>query len=180
VLWIGVAVVSLVSIWMALWVAQTKAQVGREITNERSRITDQKQAFEKAKEERERREREEHSISISEPQAYQVAAARLLLQRKSLSWTRILSDLEKYVPENTRITSVQVQEIYDTGNNLVARIQLKAVGIAPAEMTTMMTSLEKSHGLFYVGEVSQEPTDEAGEVPFTLNLTYQPSMRQEQ
>ena len=42
-------------------------------------------------------------------------------------------------------------------------------------MTEMMMNLEKSGGLFSVGETGQDATLESGETPFTLNLTYKPS-----
>jgi hypothetical protein len=71
--------------------------------------------------------------------------------------------------------SIKVNEIAGTAEEAAARVQVKAIGTTPTEMTEMMINLEKSGGLFTVGEAGQETTTESGETPFTLNLTYKPS-----
>jgi hypothetical protein len=71
--------------------------------------------------------------------------------------------------------SIKVDEIINTSEDAVARVQVKAMGTTPAELTEMMANLEKSGGLFTVREPGQEATTENGETPFTLNLIYRPS-----
>jgi hypothetical protein len=56
-----------------------------------------------------------------------------------------------------------------------ARVEIKAIGTTAAEMTEMMANLEKSGGLFAVGNTGQETMTENGETPFTLTLTYNPA-----
>jgi len=119
-------------------------------------------------------EKELVKVVVTEQQAIELAAARQLIQRKVFSWNRMIGDIEEYVPKNTRITSIKVDESANSPEDIVARIQVKAVGTTASEMTEMMLNLEKSGGLFTVGETGQDATTETGETPFTLNLTYRP------
>jgi Tfp pilus assembly protein PilN len=86
----------------------------------------------------------------------------------------MISDLEGYVPKNTRIMSIKVDEIANAGEGVAARVEVKAIGTTAAEMTEMMANLEKSGGLFVVGNTGQETMTENGETPFTLSLAYNP------
>ena len=137
-------------------------------------IANNRAAADKANEDAEKRKREQQKVVISEQQAMQLASARQLIQRKMFSWNRMVSDIEEYVPKNTRILSIKVQEISKNSDEVTARIQVKALGTTTDELTTMMTNLEKSSGLFVVGDTGQDPTTENGETPFTLDLTYKP------
>jgi hypothetical protein len=173
-LWLGVIATSLLTIFLMLWISNETRRVENETAQTKQRIEDQKLAFRQAEEERAQREQAEHAVVITEQDSYQLAAARLLIQKRQLSWTRILSDLEKYVPENTRVTGIKVDEILDADRGLIARIEVKAIGKTSAELTAMMESFGKSKGLFEVGEVTQEAATDTSEVPFNINLTYQP------
>jgi hypothetical protein len=70
--------------------------------------------------------------------------------------------------------SIKVEEIANTPDEAMARVQVKAIGASPNEMTEMMINLEKSSGLFVVGETGQDATTESNETPFTLSLKYRP------
>lgn len=125
--------------------------------------------------EQERRKLEQQKIVLTDPQAMQLASARQLIQRKVFSWNKMIGDIEEYIPKNTRIMSIKVEEIVNSGADVTARVQVKALGTTPDELTAMMTNLEKSNGLFIVGETGQDATVESGETPFTINLVYKPS-----
>ena len=71
--------------------------------------------------------------------------------------------------------SIKVEGIVNTSDVIVARLQLKALGTNPDELTAMMSNLEKSNGLFVVGETEQDAMAESGETPFTISVLYQPS-----
>lgn len=138
------------------------------------RIDSQKQLVKDATDELERRKKTEVKVVITEQQQIELAAARQLIGRKVFSWNRMISDLEEYVPKNARIVSIKVEEIANTAEEAMATIQVKAVGTTTGEMTEMMLNLEKSAGLFAVGESGQDAVGENGETPFSLNLTYRP------
>jgi predicted flavoprotein YhiN len=175
VLWIVLVAVYLTSFWLFLWIATEKDRVLAKETELKLRIDGQRQAAIDAKLEQERRSNSQQKIVATEQQALQLAAARQLIQRKGFSWNRMIGEIEDYVPKNTRILSIKVEEISNEADQVLASVQVKALGTTPGEMTEMMMSLEKSGGLFTVGETGQDATLESGETPFTINLTYKPS-----
>ncbi|HEY3136602.1 MAG TPA: hypothetical protein VGL29_11300 [Blastocatellia bacterium] len=168
-------VIYLTGLWSFLWMAAEKNRVIARADNVKERIESQKKLAEDAKVEQERRKSEAKKIVITEQQTTELAAARQLIQRKVFSWNKMIGDIEEYVPKNTRIMSIKVDEIINTSEDALARVQVKAIGTTPAELTEMMANLEKSGGLFTVREPGQEATTETGETPFTLNLIYRPS-----
>jgi len=175
VMWIVLVAVYFTGFWLFLWIAAEKDHVIAQETEVKRRIEGQTQAAEEAKREQDLRKQGQQKTIVTEQQAMQLAAARQLIQRKAFSWNRLIGDIEEYVPKNTRIMSIKVEEIASDLDQVMARVQVKAVGSTPAELTEMMASLEKSSGLFIVGETSQDATTENGDTPFTLNLTYKPS-----
>lgn len=174
-LWIALVAIYFVAFWLFLWMTSEKSRVIAKQTEVMQRIEGQKAAFAAAIEEQERRKREQQKIVLNEQQAMQLASARQLIQRKAFSWNRMIGDIEEYVPKNTRIMSIKVQEIISATDEVIAKVQVKALGTTAAELTEMMTNLEKSGGRFVVGETGQEAPAESGETPFTLNLLYKPS-----
>jgi len=175
VLWIAIVAVYLTSFWLFLWIATEKDRVLAKESKVQLQIDGQRQAAIDAKLEQERRNKSVQKIVVTEQQALQLAAARQLIQRKGFSWNRMIGEIELYVPKKTRIMSIKVEEVSNDADQVLATVQVKALGTTPAEMTEMMMSLEKSGGLFTVGETNQDATLESGETPFTLVLTYKPS-----
>ena len=174
-LWIALAGVYFLAFWLFLWMTAEKGRVLAKQTELTQRIESQKQAAKDAVDEQERRKREQQKIVLTEQQATQLASARRLIQRKAFLWNRMIGDIEEYVPKNTRIMSIKVAEIFNTADEVMARVEVKALGTTSDEMTAMMSNLEKSGGLFIVGETGQEATTDTGETPFTLSLIYKPS-----
>ena len=174
IFWIVLVVVYLASFWTLLWMTDEKGRVLAKENDARQRIEGQRHAAEMAKSEKERRAREQQKVVINEQQAIQLASARQLIQRKAFAWNRMIGDIEDYVPKQTRIISIKVAEIINTGDDAIAKIEVKAAGATPSEMTEMMLNIEKSGGRFSVGETQQDATAENGETPFTLNLIYKP------
>lgn len=157
-----------------LWFVSEKGAVIAKADDLKRRIESQKALADEARTERDRRKQADVKVVVTERQAIELASARQLIQRKVFSWNRMISDIEEYVPKNTRIMSIKVDEIANTTEEAAARIQVKAIGTTANEMTEMMTNLEKSGGLFALAETGQEATTENGETPFTLNLIYSP------
>jgi Tfp pilus assembly protein PilN len=172
--WITLAIVYLTCLWMLLWITSEKSRVIAKAEETKQRIDGQKQLVAEKTREREQKKHDQQQIVVSEQQGMELAAARQLIQRRVFSWNRMIGDIEEYVPKNARILSVKVDEILNTAEEVSARVQVKAIATTPNEMTEMMLTLEKSGGLFVVGEAGQEPTTDSGETPFTLNLTYTP------
>ena len=174
-LWIVLVAAYFIAFWLFLWMTAEKGRVLAKQTELMQRIEGQKQAAKDAADEQERRKREQQKIVLTEQQAMQLASARRLIQRKVFSWNRMIGDIEEYVPKNTRIMSIKVAEIVNTADEVMARVEVKALGTTPDEMTAMMSNLQQSGGLFIVGETGQEAPTDTGETPFTLSLIYKPS-----
>lgn len=174
-LWIGLVAVYFIAFWLFLWMMGERSRVVAKQTEVSQRIEAGKELAAQAIREQELRKLEQQKIILTEQQAIQLASARQLIQRKVFSWNRMIGDIEEYIPKKTRIMSIKVEEIVNTASEVIARVQIKALGTTPDELTEMMTNLEKSNGLFIVGETGQDATVESGETPFTLNLVYKPA-----
>jgi len=173
--WIALVAVYFIGLWLVLWIGSERNRVLAKQTEIKQRVEGQRAAYDDVIREQQRQKEQQQKIFISEEQKLQLASARQLIQRKSFSWNRMLSDLEGYVPKTTRIMSIKVDEIANAGEGVEARVEVKAIGTTAAEMTEMMANLEKSGGLFAVGNTGQETMTENGETPFTLTLTYNPA-----
>ncbi len=172
--WIAMLSIFFISLWLGLWIAAEKSRVSAQIVEVKNKIKSTSEMAEAARQEEARRQQENQKIVLTEQQVYELAAARQLIEDKSLSWNRVLGDIERYVPKNAHITDIAMGEVYDAGSGATARVEIKAAGQSVAEMTEMMDKLEKSNGLFIIDQATQSQA-EGGEVPFTLQLTYVPS-----
>ena len=172
--WIAIGFVFFASLWFFLWVTAEQTQVSAKADAVLVRIESQKVLAEAAKAERERKEREQQQVFITEQEAIELASARMLILQKTFVWNRLIADLEQLVPHQVRISAIKVDGISDAATGL-ARVQVKALGATPEQMTEMMTKIEQSGGLFVTGQADQEPISETGETPFTLDLTYKPT-----
>jgi hypothetical protein len=174
-LWIALVAIYFLAFWLFLWMTGEKSHVIARQIEVRQQIDAQKEAAADAVREQERRKLEQQKTVLNEQQSMQLASARQLIRRKVFSWNKMIGDIESYVPKNTRIMSIKVDGIVDATEEVTARVQVKALGTTPDELTAMMDNLEKSGGRFIVGETGQESTVETGETPFTINLIYRPS-----
>lgn len=172
--WIAITTVFFASLWFFLWVTAEQTQVSAKADSVQVRIESQKVLAEAAKAEREKKEREQRQVFITEQEAFQLASARMLILQKTFVWNRLIADLEQLVPHQVRISGIKVDAISPTDGG-VARVQVKALGATPEQMTEMMTNIEKSGGVFVTVQADQESTSDSGETPFTLELTYKPT-----
>lgn len=169
--WIVIAGVFFASLWFFLWMVAEQSLVSAKADQVRQRIESQKALAEAAKAEREKRELEQVKIVINEQEALELASARRLILEKGFSWNRMISELEHLVPQDARITAIKVEGISDA-DDVMAKVQVKALGTIAAQMTAMMSNIAKSGGLFVVVQADQEAMAETGETPFTLELAY--------
>ena len=171
----AIAVVFFISLWLFLWITTEKNQVSAKADRINLNIKDLQGQVETAKLERERREREQKPPDVTDQDRIELASARQLLERKSFSWNRVMSEIERYIPKDARVAGLKIDEIANLGQDDIADIELKMIGKTPAQMTEMMELLEKSGGLFAIRQSNQDAPDESGEVPFTLAVIYSPS-----
>jgi Tfp pilus assembly protein PilN len=171
--WVGVLVVSFISLWLFLYVSAERTRVSAEADSLQDRIESLKKQAQAIKQEDEKRSQQQQKVVITDEQRMQLASARLLIGRRSLSWNRLIGELEKLVPNDARITSIKIEEVFTEGQDALASIEVKAAGKGSAALTEMMTNVEKSGGPFMVsGQAGQDAPNERNEIPFTLNLIY--------
>lgn len=173
--WIGVAAVFFISLWFGLWITAEKTEVSAKADQIKLRIEAQEQSVAQLQQELDNRKLAEQKTVLSEQDMMQLAAARQLIATRTFSWNRLVSDFEKFVPNDTRILSIKVEDTYSGGQGAVASLEVKALGKTVSEMTEMVSRFEKSGGLFAVGQFNQEAAEDSGEVPFIITLTYDPS-----
>src|SRR5215467_8391974 len=174
-LWIAVLAIFLVSGWLTMWASQEKEKASAQAAEIRNRIKAREAEVEKTKQDEELRRQKEPKVVLSPKEQIVIASARQLISRKAFSWNRMMTDIEKYVPTDTRITGIKVNAIRVSGGGPEADLEVKALGRTAAQLTLSMASFQKSGEVFGVGEVEQGPLTESGEVPFTLILQYRPA-----
>lgn len=173
--WIAIASVFFISLWLFLWITAEKNLVSAKADRINLNIKDLQGQVEMARLERERRSREQKPPEVTDQDRIELASARQLLERKSFSWNKVIAEIERYIPKNSRVFGLKIDEIANLGQDDIANIEIKVIGQTPAQMTEMMEMIEKSGGLFAIRQSNQDAPDDTGEVPFTLNLIYSPS-----
>lgn len=94
-----------------------------------------------------------------------------LLLRKSFSWTRLLANLEKLVPEDVRMVSLQ--PVVDEQGKIYLNMNVR--GRTLADVTEFLKALENSKVFHDVAlAVEEKKGAAAGEVEFTLSASYNP------
>lgn len=175
IFWTGIAVFFLASLWLWLWVVADKSQVSARADDLERRIKEQESQVELLRAEQEKNKKVETPVVFTQQDQLQLAAARQIVARKAFSWNQLIAHVENYVPNYARVVSIGVTDVVAGEGSIIASVQVKAVGQNPAQMTEMMGNIEKSGGIFSIRQSSQEAIDETGQVPFTLDLTYNAS-----
>lgn len=174
-LWIAILATFLVSFWMLVWAATEKDVAHAKADRVAARIKSQQDDVKRIIDEREKRAREQQPPDVKEQDRLELAAARQLIARRAFNWDRMITEMERYVPKQARITGMKIEQVTALGQSLSATVEVKAIGMSTGQMTEMMEAFERSGGLFAVRQTTQDAPDEAGGVPFTINLVYSPS-----
>ena len=105
--------------------------------------------------------------------------ARVLLERKSVAWSRLLGDLEPYVPERAKLTGIQIIGFEGSGTSLVVRLQISGTGKDIDQMTTFLSRLDGSGGRFVSDPVENGPVTDSNDFEFIIDVLYRPSVAPE-
>jgi hypothetical protein len=170
--WMAVSFILLISLWLSLSITSEKARVRAQADELQNRIKDRQAEVEKIKQEAETRRKQEQKTVLTEQEIYQLESARQLIFRRSFSWSRLIRQIEDYVPPDTRIVGIKVQNIAQGPSGMTADLEISAVGKNAPQLTEMMERFEKSGGIFTTGDSTQGQATETGEVPFTIKLQY--------
>jgi Tfp pilus assembly protein PilN len=172
--WLGILLVVGLCCVSALWIHRTKTSALARIGELDAQIERRRAQAERVRNEDEERRKQEAKIFLTEQDTYHLAAARQLIVRKSFAWDKMIGDLERFVPKNARVVTIKVTGIARDQGGVTASLELTALGRSPAELTEMMSELEKSGGLFEVGDTGQGEATDTGEIPFTVEIQYHP------
>lgn len=96
--------------------------------------------------------------------AFEVSIANSLIRQKSFSWTALLTDLERAIPKNISISSIQP-------HFNEAKISLSGIALSLEDLTNLIIKLEGSpvfEGVF----LNNQRETEKGFVQFSINLVY--------
>ena len=102
--------------------------------------------------------------------------ARVLLERKSVAWSRLLGDLEPYVPERAKLTGIQIIGFEGSGTSLVVRLQISGTGKDIDQMTTFLSRLDGSGGRFAADPVENGPVTDSNDFEFSIDVLYRPTV----
>ncbi len=99
-------------------------------------------------------------------------AAHALVDRKRFSWSRLFADLEANMPNNVRVSRINVRDVGARGGQTVADLELSVISKDPADVTGMMGKMNSS-GIFRADLVAQNPSKGRGEgTEWTLAVHY--------
>lgn len=102
--------------------------------------------------------------------------ARRLLERKSVGWSRLLGDLEPYVPVRSKLTNIEIVGFEGSGSSLVVQLQLSGTGRDIDQMTTFLARLDGSGGKFAAEPVENGPVSDSSDFKFKIDVKYRPSV----
>jgi hypothetical protein len=174
-LYIAVAAVLLISLWLYLWTVSERGLVTAKANSTAVRVRDAQDRLDKARLDNEQAAKTQQQPSVSDTDRLELAAARQLLERHAFSFNHVMADIEHYVPKQARLIGLKIEKIAPLGQPITANVEVKAVGQTAAQMTEMMERVEKSGGRFAIRQSTQEASQDTTEVPFTLMLIYNPA-----
>lgn len=172
--WIIIGSAALITAWFAFWITSEKSVATAKADRLAQLVRDKDEELSKLKQKREQDEKLSVQVVLSRQDTIELAAARRLISSKAFSWNRLISDIERFVPNDTRIANLKLSDVYNAGQGLTAAVEIKAVGKSAEQLTEMMTKLNESGGLFTLGKTGQDQMDENNEIPFTINVIYRP------
>ncbi len=119
------------------------------------------------------RQADEIRQTIPPEQRQTLQAARALVSRKGFSWSQLFSDLEDSLPQSVRVSSINVREVAQVGDQTRADLDLTVVGRTPSDVTGMMDEMNCS-GSFNAVAVSENQKSGRGESGFEwlLRVSY--------
>ena len=173
--WMGVLTVVIICIFSIWSISEQKSLAAGEIDRINASLKGRQLLVEKMKEAEEARKKADDQIFLTPQDQVQLAGARQLISRRVFSWDKLMSDLEGAVPSKAKIVGVKVSNLKFGVDGPVAEVDINALGNKASELTEMMATLDKTGGLFTVGEVSQSQMNDSGQIPFNLAVQYSPT-----
>lgn len=174
--WLGMAAAMLVAFTAFALVVVRAAHVGADTESLKSERTQQEKTIaELDSRVNEITDLRAHAI-FSNADRQALDDARVLLNQRSFSWSRLFSDLEPLVPKDVRLTSITLTDMSGEGANRVVRLAIDGHGHAFADMATFIQQLDQTGGRFTAEPVENGEAKEEGDFDFSIVVRYRPAL----
>ena len=111
--------------------------------------------------------------SFTPEQQQAIPAAHALIDRKSFSWSRLLTDLESSLPANVKVSRIAVREVSRQADQTIAQLDLAVFAKNPSAIDEMIRTMHQE-GVFFAEIRSQNLQKGRGEAgtEYELAVTY--------
>lgn len=176
VFWLAMAAGYLVALTALLVVLTYAGAVGADTEELRAEAATQQETIAEL-ERRVEEIKQERSTAVFTPEDRQALDdARLLINKKTFSWTRLFNDLEPFVPRDAKLTNIAINSIEGDGASRVVTMTIAGRGKSFSQMGAFIANLDGSGGRFSAEPVSNGPDQQSQEFMFTINVRYRPGV----
>jgi len=183
--WLGILAGFGIVAFLALQITGSSAELAAEAETLKDKTFQQTKQIEVLKEKQPKIE----TVNVSQENYEMLAAAHELVGRKALSWTALLSDLERLMPHDVRLLNISVlRAAADKGERRSAAQQTSTNWLArkvplTLELATkddrkiteeLLTTLNKQSDRYRAFVIQQQPQPETGEIIFKIEVDYTP------
>ena len=111
--------------------------------------------------------------SFTPEQQQAIPAAHALIDRKSFSWSRLLTDLETSLPASVKVSRIAVREVSRQADQTVAQLDLAVFAKNPSAIDEMIRAMHQE-GVFFAEIRNQNLQKGRGETgtEYELAVTY--------
>jgi Tfp pilus assembly protein PilN len=174
--WLGMAAASLVAFTAFALVVVRAATVGADAQTLKAERAEQQRTIEEL-------ESRVHDIEDAEAHAIFSSGdrralddARILLNQRSFSWTRLFTDLEPTVPRDVRLTQIALSDMAGEGAGRVVKLSITGHGKSFGQMAEFIANLDQTGGRFSADPVENGLAKDETEFEFTVDVTYRPAI----
>lgn len=120
--------------------------------------------------------KEEINRALAPNQRQLLDATHVLIDRKQFMWSRLFADLEAVLPSNVRVMRISVKDVYLSGGQTSALLELVVMSNASNDAVTNMIEEMEQAGIFQAEVLSQnQPKGSATTgMEWVLSVKYRP------
>lgn len=110
---------------------------------------------------------------LSPEQRMLLSSSHSLVNRKRFSWSYLFNELETVVPNNVKVSRVDVSDIYISNGRMVAELEFAVVSKTDTSVTGMMSEMNRT-GVFQTELIGQDLRKEDNEnvTEWTMHVIY--------
>jgi Tfp pilus assembly protein PilN len=116
-------------------------------------------------------------LILTEPELRQIQGAADLIEQRKFSWTAMMAEFERQMPDSVRISSITLRTDKSESKSQGLGLSVKIFAKSVEDVTKMMAAADK-RGIFRIQPKSQTVAEGEGDIGFDLDVTYLPSQIQ--